>query len=138
GFAGMLLIGIQFMTSIGLGGMCVVAAAVVAALTLLPALLSLMGRRVNALRIPLIGRLAARRSDANGEERGFWHGWALAVMRRPVLIIIGVCALLIVLGWPLLSISIGTPSATSLPKSATSRQGIELINAQFPNTNENP
>ena len=138
GFAGMLLIGIQFMTSIGLGGMCVVAAAVVAALTLLPALLSLMGRRVNALRIPLIGRLAARRSDANGEQRGFWHGWALAVMRRPVLIIIGVCALLIVLGWPLLSISIGTPSATSLPKSAASRQGIELINAQFPNTNENP
>ena len=78
GFAGLLLIGIQFMTSIGLGGMCVVAAAVLAALTLIPALLSLLGHRVNALRVPLIGRLAARRSDANGEQRGFWHGWALA------------------------------------------------------------
>ncbi len=141
GFAGMLLIGILFMTSIGLGGMCVVAVAVLAALTLLPALLSVLGHRVNALRVPLIGKLVARRSheiDANGEQRGFWHGWALAVMRRPVLIIIGVCALLVVLGWPILSINIGTPTSSSLPQSASSRTGIELINAQFPNTNENP
>jgi RND superfamily putative drug exporter len=141
GFAGMLLIGIQFMTSIGLGGMCVVGAAVLAALTLLPALLSVLGQRVNALRVPLIGKLVARRSHeitANGEQNGFWHGWALAVMRRPILIIIGVCALLVVLGWPILSINIGTPTSSSLPKSASSRTGIELINAQFPSTNENP
>jgi RND superfamily putative drug exporter len=141
GFAGMLLIGIQFMTSIGLGGMCVVAAAVLAALTLLPALLSVLGLRVNALRIPLIGKLVARRGheiDANGEQRGFWHGWAMAVMRRPVLIIIGVCAVLVVLGWPILSINIGTPTSTSLPATASSRQGIELVNAQFPSSNENP
>ncbi|HEU4785740.1 MAG TPA: MMPL family transporter, partial [Ktedonobacterales bacterium] len=141
GFAGMLLIGIQFMTSIGLGGMCVVAAAVLAALTLLPALLSVLGHRVNALRVPLIGKLVARRGheiDANGEQRGFWHGWALAVMRRPVLIIIGVCAVLVVLGWPILSINIGTPTSTSLPATAASRQGIELVNAQFPSSNENP
>jgi RND superfamily putative drug exporter len=141
GFAGMLLIGIQFMTSIGLGGMCVVAAAVLAALTLLPALLSVLGLRVNALRVPLIGKLVARRGheiDANGEQRGFWHGWAMAVMRRPVLIIIGVCAVLVVLGWPILSINIGTPTSTSLPATASSRQGIELVNAQFPSSNENP
>jgi uncharacterized membrane protein YdfJ with MMPL/SSD domain len=141
GFAGMLLIGIQFMTSIGLGGMCVVGAAVLAALTLLPALLSVMGHKINALRLPLIGKLAARRSheiDENDQRRGFWHGWAMAVMRRPVLIILGVSALLIVLGSPILSISIGTPSVTSLPKDASARQGMELISAQFPTTNENP
>ena len=141
GFAGMLLIGIQFMTSIGLGGMCVVAAAVLGALTLLPALLSVLGHRINALRVPLIGRLVARHSheiDAENEGRGFWHRWAMVVMRRPVLIILGVCALLVVLGWPILSISIGTPSATALPKNASSRVGIELINQQFPGTSENP
>ncbi|MGE5334685.1 MAG: MMPL family transporter, partial [Nitrososphaerota archaeon] len=141
GFAGMLLIGVQFMTSIGLGGMCVVAAAVLGALTLLPALLSVLGHRINALRVPLIGKIVARRShevDENDEPHGFWHGWAMAVMRRPILIIIGVSALLLVLGWPLLSISIGTPSVTSLPKDASSRVGMELVNAQFPNTTENP
>jgi putative drug exporter of the RND superfamily len=141
GFAGMLLIGIQFMTSIGLGGMCVVAAAVLAALTLLPALLSVLGHRVNALRVPLIGKLVARRSDESdehSERRGFWHGWALAVMRRPLLIIAGVCVVLLALAWPIFSINIGTPTASSLPKDASARQGIELINNQFPNTTENP
>ncbi|HEX6541087.1 MAG TPA: MMPL family transporter [Ktedonobacterales bacterium] len=141
GFAGMLLIGIQFMTSIGLGGMCVVAAAVLAALTLLPALLAVLGHKVNALRVPIIGKLVARRSheiDETSDRRGFWHGWAMAVMRRPVLIIIGVCALLIVLGWPILSISIGTPTTSSLPNGAPSRVGMDLINKQFPSTTENP
>jgi RND superfamily putative drug exporter len=141
GFGGMLLIGVQFMTSIGMGGMVVVAVAVLAALTLLPALLAVLGHKVNALRVPIIGKLVARRShevDESENRRGFWHGWALAVMRRPVLIIIAVSALLVVLGWPLLSISIGTPSSTSLPKNAAARQGIELINAQFPATTANP
>jgi RND superfamily putative drug exporter len=141
GFGGMLLIGVQFMTSIGIGGMCVVAAAVLAALTLLPALLSVLGNKVNALRVPLIGKLVARRShevDEDTARGGFWNGWALAVMRRPILIIIGVSALLLVLAWPILSISIGTPTSTSLPKGASSRTGIELVNKQFPATNENP
>src|SRR5690242_3310848 len=87
GFAGMLLIGIQFMTSIGLGGMCVVGAAVLAALTLLPAILSVLGTKINALRVPLLGRIAGHERPGQGarqgEGRGFWHGWALAVMRRP-------------------------------------------------------
>jgi RND superfamily putative drug exporter len=84
--------------------------------------------------------VARRRHEvaANAEQRGFWHGWAMAVMRRPVLIILGVCAVLVVLGWPILSINIGTPTSTSLPATAASRQGIELVNAQFPSSNENP
>jgi len=138
GFAGMLLIGIQFMTSIGLGGMCVVGAAVLAALTLLPAILSVLGPKINALRVPLLGRIAGHERSGQSEGRGFWHGWALAVMRRPVLIIIGVCALLLLMGWPILSINIGTPTSAALPASAASRQGIELVNAQFPSTSENP
>ncbi len=142
GFAGMLLIGIQFMTSIGLGGMCVVGAAVLAALTLLPAILSVLGTQINALRVPLLGRIAGHerpgQGAGQGEGRGFWHGWALAVMRRPVLIIVGVCGLLLLMGWPILSINIGTPTSTALPASAASRQGIDLVNAQFPSTSENP
>ncbi|HET7637887.1 MAG TPA: MMPL family transporter, partial [Ktedonobacteraceae bacterium] len=59
-------------------------------------------------------------------------------MRRPVLIIVAVSALLIGLSWPIFSIAIGTPGSSSLPKSAEARQGIDILNAQFPATNENP
>jgi RND superfamily putative drug exporter len=135
GFCGLMLIGIQFMTSMGIGGATVVAVAVVAALTLLPALLSVLGTRVNALRIPLLGRLvgATTKNEAHeDEQRGFWHGLALGVMRRPVLVIVGVGVLLVALGWPIFSLRVGVPDASALPKTSEARQGSELLSAQFP------
>src|SRR5712692_1605940 len=144
GFAGLLLIRVGLTTSLGIGGAAVVAVSVLAALTLLPALLSVLGPRINALRIPLISRLTAPRSraEANNEKgskprRSFWQSLAEAVMRRPLLIIVAVTALLIALGWPIFSIELGTPSVTSLPTSSESRQGIDILNAQFPDTNTN-
>jgi RND superfamily putative drug exporter len=144
GFSGLLLIGIPLMTSLGVGGAVVVAIAVLAALTLLPALLGILGPRINSLRIPYLSRftMQAERKEADEESqerpRGFWERLALGVMKRPVLIILAVSALLIGLGWPIFSIAIGTPGTSSLPKSAEARQGIELLNAQFPGTNNNP
>ena len=147
GFCGLLLIGIPFMSSFGVGGAVTVASSVLAALTLLPALLSVLGYRINALRVPFLSRFTmdARHSTTSSqvaisteERRGLWQKWALAVMRRPVLIIMVVTAILIGLGWPIFSINIGTPSTSALPKSAESRQGIDILNAQFPQTNENP
>ena len=140
GFIGLLLIGIQFMTSLGIGGAVVVAVAVTAALTLLPALLSVLGTRVNALRLPLIGRLTAPSARAvEAEERtGFWHAWAMGVMRRPVVIVLAVIVLLLAMGWPLLSLNIGTPTSSSLPSDTEARRGIDILNQQFPSTNENP
>jgi RND superfamily putative drug exporter len=139
GFSGLMLIGIQFMTSFGLGGALVVLASVIAALTLLPALLAVLGPRINSLRVPLIGRLTSPDPTKEQDERqGFWHGWALAVMRRPVLIILAVVVVLVGLGWPIFSISIGTPSATSLPKSSEARKGLDILGAQYPSSNDNP
>ncbi|HEX6483031.1 MAG TPA: MMPL family transporter [Ktedonobacteraceae bacterium] len=147
GFCGLLLIGIPFMTSFGVGGAVVVAASVLAALTLLPALLGVLGYRINALRVPFLSRFTmdvrhsttVSRAEVPNEERGgFWQKWALAVMRRPMLIIVVVTAILIGLGWPIFSLNIGTPSVTALPASAGSRKGIDILNAQFPETNENP
>jgi len=147
GFCGLLLIGIPFMTSFGVGGAVVVAASVLAALTLLPALLGVLGYRINALRVPFLSRFTmdirhstttSRDKVAEEEQRGFWQKWALAIMRRPVLIIIVVTAILIGLGWPIFSLNIGTPSSTALPTRAESRQGLAILNAQFPQTNENP
>lgn len=151
GFSAMLLIGVPLMSSLGIGGAVVVAVAVLAALTLLPALLGVLGPRVNALRIPLIGRFTAphthkpkgedghvEHGEQSEQRRGFWQRWAEAVMRRPVLVILVVSAILIGLGWPIFSIELGTPSVTSLPASDQSRQGIGILNAQFPETRIDP
>ncbi|HEV8193942.1 MAG TPA: MMPL family transporter, partial [Ktedonobacterales bacterium] len=136
GFIGLLLIGLQFMTSFGIGGFAVVACAVLAALTLLPALLAVLGRRINALRVPVLWRLTL--GSARNENGGFWRHWALGVMRYPVLIVLGVCILLLVMGWPLRSLNIGTPGANSLPPHTEARQGLDILNASFPASNENP
>ncbi len=144
GFSGLLLIGVPIMISMGIGGAVVVGIAVLAALTLLPALLGVLGPRINSLRIPFFNRFTMRTeqreagADMEKEPRGFWEIWAWGVMRRPVLIIVAVAALLLLLSWPIFSISIGTAGSSSLPKSAESRQGIDILNAQFPATNEYP
>ena len=144
GFLGLLLIGVPIMISMGIGGAVVVGVAVLAALTLLPSLLGVLGPRINALRIPFFNRFTMRNeqreASANMEKepRGFWEVWAWGVMRRPVLIIVAVSALLLLLSWPIFSISIGTAGVSSLPKSSESRQGIDILNAQFPETNQYP
>src|SRR6266568_8024033 len=144
GFAGLLLIGVPIMISMGIGGAVVVGVAVLAALTLLPSLLGVLGPRINSLRIPFFNRFTMRTeqrvASANmvKELKGFWELWAWGVMRRPVLIIVAVSALLLLLSWPIFSISIGTAGSSSLPKSAESRQGIDTLNAQFPATNQYP
>jgi RND superfamily putative drug exporter len=141
GFMGLLLLGIQFMTSFGVGGAVVVGSSLLAALTLLPALLGVLGSHINSLRIPFLSRFTApRKQNANNaqERQGFWHAWAMTVMRRPVTIVLLVSALLIGLGWPIFSINLGIPTSSALPKSSESRQGIDILNAQFPEANENP
>jgi RND superfamily putative drug exporter len=145
GFTGLLLIGMPFMTSFGIGGAVVVSIAVLGALTLLPALLGILGPRINALRLPWIGRLAqpvqqvtTSNRVVREERQGFWHTWALIVMRRPVLILVLVSTLLLGLGWPVLQMEIGIPTATSLPSNAEARQGSDLLHTQFPATNDHP
>ncbi|MDQ6659421.1 MAG: MMPL family transporter, partial [Chloroflexota bacterium] len=145
GFFGLLLIGIQSMTSLGIGGALVVVTSVLAALTLLPALLSVLGTRINSLRVPFLWRYTLSsatsvpdKDGSTGEFHGFWHTLALAVMRRPGMIILGVSVLLLALGWPVLSLNIGTSSDTALPQSSSVRQGLDILTAQFPDANANP
>src|SRR5438876_1185412 len=144
GFSGLLLIGVPIMISMGIGGAVVVGIAVLAALTLLPSLLGVLGPRINSLRIPFFNRFTMRTeqraasANMETEPKGFWELWAWGVMRRPVLIIVAVSALLLLLSWPIFSISIGTAGSSSLPKSAESRKGIDTLNAQFPATNQYP
>ena len=145
GFLGLLLLGIPLMTSFGVGGALVVASAVLAALTLLPALLGVLGWRINSLRVPLLGHFFGARSrqraeqDAQiGETHGFWHYLALWVMHRPVLITLLVGAVLLGMGWPVVKINLGTDDVSSLPTTSEARQGIDILTAQFPQTSQNP
>ena len=71
---------------------------VAAALTLLPALLSVLGDRVNALRLPLVGRAAER------EESRFWSGLVGGVLRRPVISLLLATVVLLILAAPLLGL----------------------------------
>ncbi|MHB8620822.1 MAG: MMPL family transporter, partial [Chloroflexota bacterium] len=88
------LIGFDFMilSTVGIAGSLVVLVTVAAAMTLLPAVLGVLGPRVNALAVRLP-------SPGGG---GFWHALAERVMRRPVLVALPVLALLLLLGYPLL------------------------------------
>ncbi len=141
GFLALILIRITFMVSFGIGGAVVVAATVLAAITFLPALLSVLAGRVNALRVPFLSRfvgVAGRSTSASGEGRSFWRSWSLAVMRRPVLIVVVVSLFLLSLGWPVFSMNIGTIDASSLPAGSESRTGLEVLSAQFPSTNQHP
>src|SRR5207249_4326839 len=98
GFIGLFLFDVPTLASLGLGGMVVVGVSLLAALSLLPAILSILGKRINVLRVPLLWRITgigqastASRGRSRGattpEGQGFWSRWALGVMRRPIVII---------------------------------------------------
>jgi RND superfamily putative drug exporter len=143
GFAGLLLVGIGVMTSFSLAGMAVASTAVLAALTLLPALLSVLGSRVNALRIPRVARLfclPGMRRERTEEKapRSFWREWAYLVMAHPWVVIVGASALLTLLAWPTLTLNPGLPGAEALPTGSEARHGLEIMQTQFPSVHVDP
>jgi RND superfamily putative drug exporter len=123
-----------FLKSMGYGGVAAVVVAMVAALTALPALLAILGRRVNAWRIPLPS--SRRRSGADGADGadggGAWARVAYAVMRRPVLVVLGAVVLLGVLASPFVHAGFGGIDARVLPAGTESRVVAERVKAEFP------
>ena len=138
GFCGLLLIGVPFMTSFGIGGAVVVACSVLAALTLLPALLGVLGHRINALRMPFVGRMMAPRANEGAGRSGFWARWARGVTSHPVIIAIAVSVVLLVMATPIFQINIGTPTSSALPAGTEARVGLDLLTANFPAASDNP
>jgi RND superfamily putative drug exporter len=127
GLLALLTFDITALRSMGLAGALVVAISVLAALTLLPALLGVLGRRIDALSIwPLAG------SAARGANRsGFWSRLAHAVMARPVAVLVPLLAVLIGLGLPFLGVEFGAPDASILPTDVQSRRGFDLLQAHW-------
>ncbi|HEU5349833.1 MAG TPA: MMPL family transporter [Ktedonobacterales bacterium] len=146
GFSGLLLIGFSVVSSFGIGGATVVAVAVVAALTLLPAILGVLGPRINAVRVPIVSRfvgVGSRRlgetsSSERSETTGLWHRWALAVMAHPIVSVLLVGLILVLMAFPLFSIQIGNSGTSSLPTTTEARQGLDILTAQFPAYSQQP
>ena len=118
-----------FLRSFAYAGVAVVLLAMAASIVTLPALLAVVGPRIDSRRAR---RTAARSTGAGtGDRAGFWHWVATTVMRRPVLIALGVTTLLVLLGTPFLRLSTGLPDERALPASAESRQVAASIDAGF-------
>ena len=117
---GMLLVPNSIMRSLAVGAILVGIVSVAAALTLLPALLGLLGDRVNALRIPFVGR---RTLESAGAEGRFWGGIVRNVLRRPVLSLALSLGVLVALALPILALDVGTSGVSALPDRFVSKQG---------------
>ena len=120
----------QFLYSMGLGGMVVALIAATVSLVALPALLALLGTRVNSL-APRRLRGASDRV-ARGESAGGWYRLSRAVMRRPALIATLTAAFLLLLGSQFLRIDFTGFSAENLPESSEPRQVDDALDQEFP------
>jgi uncharacterized membrane protein YdfJ with MMPL/SSD domain len=126
----------RFLYSMGIGGSLVALLAAAVALVVLPAILSMLGPRVNALAPSFLQRRAER--DATQTETGFWYRLSRLVMRRPIPIATISAAVLIALGIPFFSIKFTSVDAQVLPTSATARQVDDVMRADFPPYRDTP
>ena len=117
----------NFLKSMGYGGISAVLIAMVAALTLLPATLRLLGRRVDSGRLPWL----RRRPTATDDDHGWWARLAHGVMRRPVLVIVGVMAALLVVASPFVGVKWGSVDYHVLPADAPAHVAAEKLNTEF-------
>jgi uncharacterized membrane protein YdfJ with MMPL/SSD domain len=122
----LLVAGIPLVTALGYSSAVAVVTAVLAALTLLPAVLALVGPHIESFRVP-----AFLRPSPKDVEGGFWGGWARVLTARPWWAILGVLALLAVLIVPFLSLNLGQEDIGATPKSTTERQAYDLMAAGF-------
>jgi trehalose monomycolate/heme transporter len=151
--ASLLLFPQMFLRSMGFGGVATVLVDMLAALTVLPALLSLLGQRVDALSVRRLVRHGDRRGGRGGRvadgagrapvrERpagaGFWYRVAHSVMRRPVAYAVTVVVALLALGLPFRDIAWGGVDQRVLPAGAEPRQVSETLAREFPGNATSP
>jgi RND superfamily putative drug exporter len=129
GLSGLLFFPFMFMRSIGVAGVMVVFVSVAAALTLLPALLGVLGHRVNWLPVRRHGRSIGT---------GFWGRSAEVVMRHPLVVILLVSTLLATLLYPVTHMKVGIPEASVLPEKYESRAGDDILKQNFEYAALNP
>jgi len=132
---GMFIVPTSIMRSLALGAILVGIVSVAAALTLLPALLSMVGDRVNSARVPYLGRNLGRADSAEGS---FWRRIVVTVMRRPAVSLALSVGFMLLLAAPIFGLHIGANGVSTLPDSLPSKQGYVLLQRSFPIQNPAP
>jgi putative drug exporter of the RND superfamily len=127
---GLLLVQSTIMRSLATGAILVGIVSVVAALTLLPAVLSLLGDRVNRLRIPYFGR--------ERQESRVWSAIVRRVQARPVVSLVLAVAVLLAAAAPAATLKIGAAGIATLPDGLTSKQGYLALERSFPAAGADP
>ena len=131
----MLLVPDTTLRSLGLGAVIVGVVSIVVALTFHPALLMMLGDRIDRLRVPWIGKRVAASA---GEEGPLWRRAILAVMRRPAISLVAGVAILLALASPVLGLSMGAAGASSLPNTTVAKQGLLALQRDFPSGATDP
>jgi RND superfamily putative drug exporter len=127
--SGMLLVPDTILRSLAAGAVIVGLVTLAAGLTLLPAVLSLLGDRVDRLRVPLVHSAVHAGEVAEGRV---WTRVVHAVMRRPVVFLGAATAVLVLAAVPVLGLTTGTSGLTSLPDDTTSKSGFLALERSFP------
>jgi RND superfamily putative drug exporter len=122
---GLLIVPQSIFRSLAAGAVIVAAFAVLGALTLLPAVLSLLGDKVNAVRLPFRGE---KRADMEG---GFWAAVATTVMRHPVMSVVASVTLLVAAAAPYLTMELGTSGVSTLPNSVDAFRAFRILDEEF-------
>jgi len=123
GLLGLVLFEFMILRSVGIAGAIVVALSVIGAMTLLPAILAIIGGRIDRLRV--------RRVVARPAAEGFWSRLAWWVMGRPIAVLVPTLLVLLVLGTPFLHVRFNAPDARILPESVPSRQSFDRLTEAF-------
>jgi RND superfamily putative drug exporter len=123
---GMLLLGISFLYGVAMAAAIAVLFTMIAALTLLPALLTIAGKRVDRLRIPGLGK----REPSTAEDTR-WFRWSREIQKRPVLSAILSGGLLLLLCVPTLSLRLGSNDAGTDPAGSSTREAYDLLAEGF-------
>jgi putative drug exporter of the RND superfamily len=123
---GMFLLGLNFLYGVAMAAAVAVLFTMIAALTLLPALLTVVGRRVDRLRLP-----GFRKRATSIDENGRWFRWSREIQRRPVLAAALSGGLLLILCIPTLSLRLGTNDAGTEPAGKTTRKAYDLLAEGF-------
>jgi RND superfamily putative drug exporter len=121
----------DFLRSLGYGGIAAVLIGVVTALTVLPAVLLLLGRRIDAGRVPRPGRRHRGRAVGVDDDHGAWARLAHAVMRRPVVVVVAIVAGLLVVAAPFLGVKWGSVDYRVLPPDQPAHVAAVKLNQDF-------
>src|SRR5215211_2309288 len=132
----LLIFPLRFLYSMGVGGMVVSLVAATVALVVLPAILSLLGERVNALSFGRWRR--ATDEEARSVAASSWYRLASAVMRRPATVAVATTVLLLTLSIPFLGVEFTAVDADVLPKDTPARQVADALEDDFPENGASP